>query len=580
MRKKEKAIRRILIILFISIIAMLANGCGMLDDEEFWDEEYDDSTDAMENASNNTNGISLDIDIEQYFDTSVIRPKQVTLKGDGSDKVTILVYVNGSNLESEEGEATEDISEMVAAGTSDNVTTLIQTMGTKKWDDKFNISSKHTQRFKIIKNGLELVDDSLSQLDCTKASTLSDFIKWGVENYPADRYILQFWNHGAGPVYGFGYDEWKDPEATMPLSQMKKALSDAGVYFDIIGMDCCIMSCLETGLGLYDFCDYMILSEEFESGLGWSYEGWMKALNKNSSIDSISLAKIAIDDNVDANEEELDGDSACMSLIDESMMKILYTAWVDFAYSNEDALLKNNYSQKVKRSKRARPGGDYWGYGDEGFFSNFDEDAQLSDYYITDIMAVAQNVESEESKALSAALNRTICYNRTTSDDSHLTGLAVTLPYGDREFYSSLKSVFTDCGIDSSYISWLQKFVTAEGSSSFYDYDSDWDDWEGWEEYEDDYDWGDWSFFDDDEYWDDEDFWGWDDECIGGYCPDAYYPDDYYYEDCENGYCEDYYPDYGYPDDYGYYGDEYYDDEYYEYYDDNYWCDDNGCYYE
>jgi len=533
-------------------------GTGVIkqDDTDSLD-EYAKTDDEVEEVNGNTN-----IDISNYFDTTAVREKQVVLKGDGTDKVTILVYVNGSNLETDDQEASEDISEMISAGTSENVTTVIQTMGTKKWSKRYGIASDHSQRYIIADGGLKLVDDSLPQLDCTKASTLSDFIKWGVSNYPADRYILQFWNHGAGPVYGFGYDEWQDEEDSMPLDQMKKALSDAGIFFDFIGMDCCIMSCLETGLALYDYCDYMILSEEFESGLGWSYKGWMKALNENSSIDTVSLAKIAIDDNVDANEDNPEeGDSACMSLIDEAMMKILYTAWIDFAYKNEDSLLGENYSQQIKRSKRARPMKSSWGFGDEGFFSNFDSDAQLSDYYITDIMAVAQNIESNESAALSAALSNTIIYNRTTSDNSYMTGLAVTLPYGDRDFYTALESVFTGCGIDSDYVSWLKKFVTAEGSSSFYNYESDWDDWDGWEDYEDDYDWGDWSYYDDEEYWDDDECWGWDDD---SYWEDEeyWYDDRYWYDD---GYCEDDYCDNDY------YYDDYYDDDGYSYDDARYW---------
>lgn len=232
----------------------------------------------------------------------------------------------------------------------------------------------------------------------------------------------------------------------------------------------------------------------------------MKAINKNSSIDTVSLAKIAIDDNVEANENDYSaGDNACMSLIDESVMKLLYTAWVDFAYAHEEDLLGENYSQQVKKSRRARPMG--YGFGEEGFFSNFDSNYQLSDYYITDIMAVAQNINSKESNALSAALSNAIVYNRTTSGDKYMTGLSVTLPYGDRDFYGLLKEVFTECGIDSNYIAWLEKFVTAEGSSQFYDYDSEWNDWYGWGEYENDYDWNDWDYYGDDEYWCDD---GWD----------------------------------------------------------------------
>lgn len=540
-----------LIAIFLVILMGVCTLFACADDEDYgYYDDYEDEdsyigdsdTQSSDNIKDNTQN---DVDLSQYFSNAILREPGVVLKGNGEDTVTVLMYVNGSNLESDDGEATIDISEVVEAGTSDKVNYLIQTMGTKKWESKFGIASNHSQRYKVVDGGLELVDDSLGQLDCTRASTLADFIKWGKENYPADRYILQFWNHGGGPVYGFGVDEFQSDDASLTIDEMRQALSDGGVYFDFIGMDCCIMSCMEVCMALYDFCDYTILSEEFESGLGWEYTGWVSALNNNSSISTVDLAKIAINDNVSANESDRTmGDKACMSLIDEAMIKILYTSWVDFAYANEDTLLGTNYSQQVKRSKRSHPmlgrsgyGMDY-GYGDGGFFSNWDEEEyQLSDYYITDIMAVAQNVSSNEAAALSAAVSKTILYNRVTKENANMTGISVTLPYGDSNFYSSLKTIFNNCGIDSSYVEWLGKFVTAEGAGNFYDYDSEWDDWFGWDQYEDDYDWNDWDYSDDEEYWTDDDFWGWDD--CNYDCEEEGYEDDiYYYYDEEEG---DYY---------------------------------------
>ena len=105
----------------------------------------------------------------------------------------------------------------------------------------------------------------------------------------------------------------------------------------------------------------------------------------------------------------------------------------------------------------------------------------MSDYYITDIMAVAQNIESKETEALAAAVNLSICYFNCTDDEVGMTGLSVTLPYGDSEFYGYLYPVFTGVGMDADYVGWLEKFVYAEGYNDYYDYES-WyeDDWEGW----------------------------------------------------------------------------------------------------
>lgn len=445
---------------------------------------------------------------ENPFPEDMVKEKQTEIKGDGKDQATVFVYMNGSDLESEDGEATEDLCEMLAANISSQVNVLVETIGTKSWSKRLGIASDHTQRYKVEAGNLVLVDDSLGQLDCTSPDTLADFISWGAENYPANRYILIFWDHGAGPVYGFGYDEHQSEDSVLTIDEIQTAIRQSGITFDIIGMDSCIMSSLEICCAMYNYCDYMILSEDFESGYGWSYTGWLNALSEDTGISSEELGKIIVDDMIADNEENGEGAST-LALIDESYMKVLYTAWADFAYANEPALLGENYSMHVRGGRRAHPVLREKGLFD--FLFNEDGDYSMSDYYITDIMAVAQNIESKEAEALAAAVNLSICYFNCTDDEVGMTGLSVTLPYGDSEFYGYLYPVFTGVGMDADYVGWLEKFVYAEGYNDYYDYES-WyeDDWEGWEDYEDDWDWIDWLFFEDDDYWEDDswDEWG------------------------------------------------------------------------
>lgn len=520
-------------------------------------------------------------------DSGIVRNAQRKLKGDGKDKVTILVYMNGSNLETESGEATTDLSEMVAAGNCDNVQIVVQTMGTKKWDKKYGIADDRSQIYSVNGDGLKLVKDDLGQLDCTKASTLTSFIKWGKANYPADRYMLLFWDHGGGPVYGFGYDDNNaDSDASMSIAEMTKGIADAGVFFDIIGMDCCIMASLEVGCALYNYCDYSILSEDFESGLGWSYTPWLKKLYKNTSIKTLDLGKSICDSMVDANENDSEwGDKSIMAVVDESMMKLLYAAWTEFAYANENELLNKNYSKQIQRKKGGRilpkmdkkdcDTCDNWDYNwdyESNAGNDVDEQPNMADYFVTDMMAVAQNISSDKSDALSAAMNQALPYVKTSSGEDGLTGLSVTLPYGGKDFYSKMKSVFESIGFDNTYIQWLDKFTSVAGNTESYDYD-DWNSEWDWQDYDDDYDWEDWDYYDDDEYWDESDECSWckeenyiDNDCSDGNCDDGY-------DDSDDGYdYDDSYDDYGYDDSYNDYG---YDDSYDSYdYDDSY--DDDG----
>lgn len=447
----------------------------------------------------------------------VVRPPQVEVPSSGDADVTVLVFMNGSNLETDSGEATEDIAEMIAGGYTENVNILIQTMGTKKWWN-YNISSRRTQRYQVVQNDLKLVDDSLGYLSPAEAGSLSSFVEWGAKNYPASRYELIFWDHGAGPVYGFGYDELGDEDDTLTLDEMQSALSDAGVYFDFIGMDCCLMSSLEVCCALRDYCDYTILSEDFESGLGWSYTNWVKKLRRDPTISTEKLGQVIIDDMVTANERNTDyGDNAILTMVDEGMMKVLFSSWVDFAYANEDALLGKNYSTELSRARGGRDAllaqqrGMFsdWLYSDLDYYGSA-ATYDMSDYYVTDILATAQTIKSTESQALSAALAEAIVYSRSTDGDANLSGLSVTLPYGDREFYNELKTVFSNCGLDSEYITWLGKFVDTGSAYDFADF-SNWENrWDGWESGPTfSYDWESWGQ-NSNSYNNGHNYWDWD----------------------------------------------------------------------
>ena len=248
------------------------------------------------------------------------------------------------------------------------------------------------------------------------------------------------------------------------------------------------MSSMELCLGLQDYCDYLILSEDFETGIGWSYTGWLRALEDNTSLETPELGRLIVDDMVFANENDQDGGAATLALIDASYSNLLYTAWKDFAYANERSLLGENYSMHIKGGRRAHPVLKEKGLFDWIFDANGDYD--MSDYYITDIMAVAQNIQSEESKALEAALQLAVAYFACTSDEIGMTGLSVTLPYGDPDFYEELSDVFSNSGLEEEYVNWLGRFVRASGVQDRYDYE-DWyeNEWSGWESLLTDFDW-------------------------------------------------------------------------------------------
>lgn len=470
----------------------------------------------FDNLNNNNTNESL---------TEALREPFVNVKGDGKDTVTVMIYMNGSDLESQYGYASNDLREILNATLSENVNVVIQTGGTKKWKTD-SISNTHSQRF-VVRNGqLVLADDSLDQLDITKEESLEGFIDFCNTNYPADRNMLILWNHGGGVVYGYGVDEnVADTEASLTLDEIQQAVRNSQVKFEMIGFDACLMGGLETACSLCDVADYLIVSEDFESGEGWEYQNWLTLLGYNSSTSMTDIGKVIVDDFI---KESIVSDSdGVLALVDLRYSGVLYNSWKDFAYANKADLLQYDYSMSMERNERSPH--YIFKSGKKGFWDWFyEDDYTMETYcYAVDLMAVASKMDTEESKALASALANAILYCSTTQGDSYMTGLSVTLPYSDSEFYGIMTDVFNKCGFDEEYISFLAEFVDADFEGSY-----NWEEsgYSGWEDFDYDeyyYDWEDFLF---DNLWYD-DFYG-------------YYDEESWYSDSEDYYGNDGYWDY------------------------------------
>ena len=150
-------------VLFLTVF--IATGLLMDDGEEIVVNDYSnpESSTTETTAPIVYDNSDVELPPEDDYVAGAIREPFVTLKGDNQDTVTVMIYMNGSNLESDHGMATEDIREILNATLSENVNVVIQTGGTRRWKTKA-IASDHSQRFLVENGALTLVDDSLAPL--------------------------------------------------------------------------------------------------------------------------------------------------------------------------------------------------------------------------------------------------------------------------------------------------------------------------------------------------------------------------------------------------------------------------------
>ena len=222
-----------------------------------------------------------------------LREHYTVLEGDGSDRATVMFYFIGSDLESEYGSASADITEILNAKGSENVNLVLQTGGCGAWETD-ELKDGRVQRF-CVEDGALSEKDDLGKVSMLDAGTLKSFIKWCANEYPAERYVLILWDHGGGDLDGFGYDD-NFPEDTLMISELTEALGNGGVKFDFIGFDACYMATLEAAFALEPYADYLIASAESEPEIGWDYTGWINALCRDPAEDTLELAEILIDD--------------------------------------------------------------------------------------------------------------------------------------------------------------------------------------------------------------------------------------------------------------------------------------------
>ncbi|NPA91165.1 MAG: hypothetical protein GXO55_06925 [Chloroflexi bacterium] len=166
----------------------------------------------------------------------------------------------------------------------------------------------------------EIMD--LGEVNMADGNTLVDFVRWAVENYPADHYVLILSDHGMGWPGG-----WSDPTArgrgpdNVPLARamgdilylreldrsLARIQEETGIEtFDIIGLDACLMGMAEVFTTLQPYARYAVASEETEPAVGWAYAAFLKTLVENPDISARDLATAIVDTYIDQDQRVLD----------------------------------------------------------------------------------------------------------------------------------------------------------------------------------------------------------------------------------------------------------------------------------
>ena len=365
---------------------------------------------------------------------------------------TIMIYMNGSDLESDFGLATSDLAEMLDSGIkSQNANVIILTGGTNRW---LNDAIPETECIIWqLSDGWINEIKSMGKVNMGNPATLRDFIKFSMEQYPAEKYGLIMWDHGGGSIAGFGHDEKFNDDA-LTLLDMKQAFEEAGLRkqkLEFLGFDACLMATIEMAVLAYDYAHVLIASEDLEPGEGWDYN-FLSVLNDTPRMDGFELGKVIVDTFIDFFGQDSD-ETLALSVVDLAKVKPVMEAMgclmekASAEIQNQTISVSNRGFHRVAERRAVTK---TFGEG-----SPRDNYADMVD--IGDMAIMLQDFFPQETEAVLQALENCVVYNRHNSDID-LWGLSTFYIYGGKSQGDYSLKTYTALGMDENYTQYLHKF--------------------------------------------------------------------------------------------------------------------------
>ncbi len=358
---------------------------------------------------------------------------------------TIMIYLNGSDLESENGYATDDINEILESGfDEENINVLIMTGGTQSWQNDF-IPSDTCVIYKAENSDLTEIAD-VGKLEICSPEVLSGFLNFGYDYFPAEKYGLILWNHGAGAVYGFGYDEYY-PEDSMYLFDLDSAMASSKFTekIEFIGFDACLMANLETAYICSRYANYLIGSEELEPGYGWNYL-FLADINATSLPCGKIIGTGIAERYVEFYKENIPDEQVTISVIDLGRVAPVAKAFEDLALAADNHLNAGGYNTIAKSRGKTKSFG-YLGYRG-GSYDMID---------ISHFAEVLSNQFPKETSALKKAVSEAVVKVENMNVEN-ANGISAYFPFEDKESLPDSLDIYKENGVLTKYTGLISDF--------------------------------------------------------------------------------------------------------------------------
>lgn len=345
---------------------------------------------------------------------------------------TLLVYLCGSDSESKFNAGTNDIAEMMAAGTTDWVNVIVLTGGSNKEGWK-------TPKSWLIKNGVKTPLSFVpTTADMGTPQTLTEFINWGTENYPANSTMLTIWNHGAA-LRGAAFDKVSGYHLSVP--DIKQGIGNSNFIknshkFDVIGFDAGLMANLEVQSNIKDFAWYFVASEDEEPGHGWDYKPIIEGMESGENLTGDKIGKIIVDAYKAQSIAKANGGNT--QGVTLSLTDLYYISDLETGLAALFEKIKQD--SKVRILQQARGKSEEYGKMIQSP-KNSEDVVDIGD--LMNKLKVADPSLSVEADAVLAVLKNTVLHNTNDQSRPFASGMTVYVPYNSFNDKDVLNDFFT-----------------------------------------------------------------------------------------------------------------------------------------
>ena len=361
---------------------------------------------------------------------------------------TIMVYMNGSDLESQYGAGTDDILEMINSRYDESLVNVVLFTGGSEYWWREDIPDGENTIFWLRSGELIKLADA-GQGSTGDPRTLAGFVRFARQYFSSERSGLILWNHGGGAVVGYGADERYEayPDiAMMKIGDIGLALEMGGFGGDkleFLGFDTCLMATIEMAKIAKDYAKYLIASEEVEPEQGWDYTflGDIKRNSTGREIGAYVISRYA-----DFYKGSDVAGFITMSLMDLSKMDTLADSFERFATAAGDALEAGDFKRISQARRRTR---------------NFGSGGEDGESDMVDIMEMARKLESTVGQEIVSELYSSlddVVVIKYESGEYNLGGLSVYYPYFNKESLDENLQTYAATNVLPNYASYIMSF--------------------------------------------------------------------------------------------------------------------------